>query len=72
MEGSSESKGESMDRLLLHCDVAHALWVNMFQIFEVQWVMLGSIRHEKYEAGDGKGSGLFNWFTGGSETVQAL
>jgi len=31
-----------MDDLLLHCDVAHALWVNMFQIFEVQWVMLGN------------------------------
>ena len=32
-----------MDHLLLHCDVARALWMNMFQIFEVQWVMLGSV-----------------------------
>ena len=36
-------KGELMEHLLLHCDVAHALWVNMFRIFEVQWVMLGSV-----------------------------
>ena len=36
-------KGELMDHLLLHCDVARALWMNMFQIFEVQWVMLSSV-----------------------------
>ena len=35
--------GEYMDYLLLHCVLAHALWVYMFQIFGIQWVMPGSV-----------------------------
>jgi len=35
--------GESMDHLLLHFVLAHALWVYMFQIFGIQWVMPGSV-----------------------------
>ena len=30
---------ESVDHLLLHCSVAHSLWVDMLQIFGIQWVM---------------------------------
>ena len=32
-----------MDHLLLHCPVAHSLWVQMLQVFGIQWVMLGSV-----------------------------
>ena len=32
-----------MDHLLLHCPVAHSLWVHMLQFFGIQWVMLGSV-----------------------------
>ena len=34
---------ESMDHLLLHCPMAHSVWVHMLQFFEIQWVMLGSV-----------------------------
>ena len=34
---------ESVDHLLLHCPVAHSLWVQMLQVFRIQWVMLGSV-----------------------------
>ena len=34
---------ESVDHLLLHCPVAHSLWVQMLQVFGIQWVMLGSV-----------------------------
>ena len=32
-----------MDHLLLHCHVAHSLWVRMLQVFGIQWVMPGSV-----------------------------
>ena len=32
-----------MDHLLLHCPVAHSLWVQMLQVFGIQWVMPGSV-----------------------------
>jgi hypothetical protein len=31
--------GESVDRLLLHCDVASALWNSLFTRFGLSWVM---------------------------------
>ena len=34
---------ESMDHLLLFCLIAHSLWMYMLQLFEIDWVMLGSI-----------------------------
>ena len=32
-----------MDHLLLHCPVAHSLWVHMLQVFGIQWVMPGFV-----------------------------
>ena len=34
---------ETVDHLLLHCPVAHSLWVYMYQIFGIQWVIPGSV-----------------------------
>ena len=34
---------ETVDHLLLHCPVAHSLWVRMLQVFGIQWVMPGSM-----------------------------
>ena len=34
---------ETVDHLLLLCPIAHSLWVHMLQIFEIHWVMPGSI-----------------------------
>jgi hypothetical protein len=31
--------GESVDHLLLHCDVASAMWNNIFLRFSMSWVM---------------------------------
>jgi hypothetical protein len=35
--------GESIDHLLLHCDVARALWSVLFSLFDVTWVMNGRV-----------------------------
>ena len=32
-----------MDHLLLHCPVAYSLWVQMLQVFGIQWIMPGSV-----------------------------
>ena len=34
---------EFVDHLLIHCSVVHSLWVDMLQIFDIQWVKLGSV-----------------------------
>ena len=34
---------ESMDHLLLFCLIAHSLCMYMLRLFEINWVMLGSI-----------------------------
>jgi hypothetical protein len=34
-----KQNGESVDRLLLHCDVAYALWSALFTHFGMSWVM---------------------------------
>ena len=34
---------EFVDLLLLHCPVAHSLWVQMLQVFGIQWVMPGLV-----------------------------
>ena len=39
---------ETVDHLLLHCPVAHSLWVYMYQIFGIQWVMPGSVESLVY------------------------
>ena len=31
--------GESIDHLLLHCEVATKVWNEFFQLFGVSWVM---------------------------------
>jgi hypothetical protein len=33
--------GESINHLLLHCEVARALWSVLFTLFDVTWVMQG-------------------------------
>ena len=35
--------GESIDHLLLHCDVARTLWSVLFSLFDVKWVMNGKV-----------------------------
>jgi hypothetical protein len=35
--------GESIDHLLLHCDVTRALWSVLFSLFDVKWVMNGRV-----------------------------
>ena len=39
---------EIVDHLLLHCPIAHSLWVYMFQIFGTQWAMSGSVESLVY------------------------
>ena len=39
---------ETVDYLLLHCPVAHSLWVYIFQIFGIQWVMSGFVENLVY------------------------
>ena len=39
---------ETVDHLLLHCPVAHSLWVYMLQIFGIHWVMPGSVESLVY------------------------
>jgi hypothetical protein len=35
--------GESVDHILLHCDVASALWNNIYSRFGISWVMPRSV-----------------------------
>ena len=34
---------ESVDHLLLFCLIAHSLWMYMLRLFEIDWVMPGSV-----------------------------
>ena len=34
-----EKSGESINHLLLHCEVASALWNYIFTLFRIEWVM---------------------------------
>ena len=39
---------ETVDHLLLHCSVAHSLWVYMLKIFGIHWVTPGSVESLVY------------------------
>ena len=45
---------ETRDHLLLHCEVATALWGFVFQQFGIQWVLLAKILDLLF--------GWYNWF----------
>ena len=32
-----------MNYLLIFCPLAHSMWMHMLQLFEIDWVMLGSV-----------------------------
>jgi hypothetical protein len=34
-----KKNGESMDHLLIHCEVEHDLWSYIFSLFRIEWVM---------------------------------
>jgi hypothetical protein len=46
--------GETVDHLLLHCNVAYELWSFMFHFFGIQWVMAGRVVNLLF--------GWRNWF----------
>jgi hypothetical protein len=35
--------GESIDHLLLHCDVVRVVWSSFYSLFGVEWVMPSSV-----------------------------
>jgi hypothetical protein len=39
-----KKSGESIDHLLLHCEVAMEVWNMVFQLFGVMWVMPGRLK----------------------------
>jgi hypothetical protein len=39
-----KKNGESVDHLLLHCEVASALWHSIFSRFGLHWVMPGRLK----------------------------
>jgi hypothetical protein len=38
-----KKSGESINHLLLHCEVARTLWSVLFTLFDVLWVMNGRV-----------------------------
>jgi hypothetical protein len=38
-----KKNGESIDHLLLHCDVARVVWCSFYRLFGVEWVMPRSV-----------------------------
>ena len=47
-----KNSGESIDHLLLHCELAIEVWNIVFQLFGVTWVMSG---RNVWEVGEDKG-----------------
>lgn len=39
----SKKSGKIVDFLLLHCEIARALWVDWFSFLELDWVMLSLV-----------------------------
>jgi len=35
----SKKSGENIDHLLLHCEVARALWVLIYSLFGLEWII---------------------------------
>jgi hypothetical protein len=38
-----KQSGESINHLLLHCEVAHVLWSVILTLFDITWVMSGGV-----------------------------
>ena len=55
-----KKSGESADHLLLHCEVASALWNYIFTLFGLEWVMPRQILDLLTSWGGSFGCGLVN------------
>jgi hypothetical protein len=56
-------KGESIDHLLLHCEVAIEVWNMVFQIFGVTWMMSSRIKEylESWRGQRGNRTAIHIW-----------
>jgi hypothetical protein len=52
-----KKSGESIDHLLLHCNIARDLWSYFFTLFEVEWVMPRRVLELLTSWGDSLGCG---------------
>jgi hypothetical protein len=55
--------GESVDHILLHCDVARVVWSYFYSLFGVEWVMPSSVLNLMSGWGTllGRGSAIRSW-----------